>query len=137
MYWLSSKVTAKLTQLENSPSSITWSPDGKHVAFSMKVNAKAPVIAKMPLKPKDAKWAAAPRITDRLKHEADGQGYIKPGFSQIFLISAEGGSPRQLTKGIITIEDLYLGLLMERKFSFQEILLKIGNMILEILKCIQ
>ena len=99
LYWLDSKVTAKLTQLENSPSSITWSPDGKHLAFSMKVNAKAPVIAKMPSKPPGAKWAAAPRITDRLKHEADGQGYIKPGFSQIFVISSEGGSPRQLTNG--------------------------------------
>ncbi len=98
MYWVDSKVTAKLTQLENSPSSITWSPDGNQLAFSMKVNAKAPVIAKMPSKPKDAKWAKSPRITDRLKHEADGQGYIKPGFSHIFVISAEGGSPRQLTK---------------------------------------
>ncbi len=98
LYWVDSKVTAKLTQLENSPSAITWSPDGKHLAFSMTVNAKASVIAKMPAKPKGAKWAKSPRITDRLKHEADGRGYIKPGFSQIFVISSEGGSPRQLTK---------------------------------------
>ena len=99
VHWIASNVTAKLTQLENSPSSLTWSPDGKQLAFSMKVNGKAPVIAKMPAKPKGAKWAASPRITDRLKHERDGAGYIKPGFSHLFVISSEGGAPRQLTNG--------------------------------------
>jgi len=97
LYWTETGATAKLTQLEGSPSSLSWSPDGKQIAFTMKVDAKAPVIAKMPEKPKDAKWADAPRITDRLKHEADGSGYIKPGFTHIFTIPAEGGSPRQLT----------------------------------------
>ncbi|MBT8262503.1 MAG: S9 family peptidase [Bacteroidia bacterium] len=97
VYWTDSGASAKLTQLENSPSSISWSPDGTKIAFTMKVNAKAPVIAKMPAKPKDAKWAKAPRITDRLKHESDGSGYIKPGFTHIFTIPAEGGSSRQLT----------------------------------------
>ncbi|RDK87094.1 S9 family peptidase [Marinirhabdus gelatinilytica] len=99
VYWTNSGTMAKLTQLENSPSNITWSPDGKQIAFTMKVNAKAPVLAKMPPKPKGAKWAKAPRITDRLKHEADGAGYLKPGFTHIFTISAEGGAPRQLTSG--------------------------------------
>lgn len=99
VYWTASSAMAKLTQLENSPSNITWSPDGKHIAFTMKVNAKSPVLAKMPEKPKDAKWAETPRITDRLKHEADGVGYLKPGFTHIFTISADGGAPRQLTSG--------------------------------------
>ncbi|RMA58670.1 S9 family peptidase [Ulvibacter antarcticus] len=99
MYWKENGALAKLTQLESSPSSINWSPDGKSIAFSMKIDAKAPVIAKMPEKPKDAKWADAPRITDRLKHEADGAGYLKPGFSHIFILSSEGGTPRQITSG--------------------------------------
>lgn len=99
VYWMVSGALAKLTQLENSPSSISWSPDGKSIAFTMKVNAKPPVIAKMPPKPKDAKWAEEARITDRLKHEADGAGYIKPGFTHIFVIPSEGGTARQLTNG--------------------------------------
>ncbi len=99
VYWTATGTVAKLTQLENGPSNLAWSPDGKQIAFTMKVNAKPPVLAKMPDKPKGAKWAAEPRITDRLKHEADGKGYLKPGFTHIFTIPSEGGSPRQLTDG--------------------------------------
>ena len=99
VYWMESGAMAKLTQLDGSPSSLTWSPDGTQLAFSMKVKSKPPVLAKMPSKPKGAKWAKSPRITDRLKHEADGAGYIAPGFNHLFTIPAEGGSPRQLTDG--------------------------------------
>ena len=99
LYWTNSGAIARLTQLENSPSSLEWSPDGKSIAFTMKVNSKAPVIAKMPEKPENAKWAKAPRITDRLKHEADGSGYLKPGFNHIFVVPAEGGTARQITEG--------------------------------------
>ena len=99
VYWTATGSIAKLTQLENGPSNLSWSPDGTQIAFTMKVNAKAPVIAKMPSKPKGAKWAKSPRITDRLKHEADGAGYLKPGFTHVFTISSEGGAARQLTSG--------------------------------------
>jgi dipeptidyl aminopeptidase/acylaminoacyl peptidase len=99
VYWMATGTLAKLTQLENGPSSISWSPDGTLIAFTMKVDAPAPVIAKMPAKPKDAKWATPARITDRLKHEADGSGYIKPGFTHVFTIPSEGGTSRQLTDG--------------------------------------
>ena len=99
VYWTATGASAKLTQLENGPSNIAWAPNGKTIAFSMKVNAKAPVIAKMPAKPKGANWAKSPRITDRLKHEADGAGYLKPGFTHLFTIPSEGGTPRQLSKG--------------------------------------
>ncbi len=99
VYWTNTGTVARLTQLVNSPSNLAWSPDGRQIAFTMKVNAKPPVLAKMPDKPKGAKWAEEPRITDRLKHEADGKGYLKPGFTHVFTIPSEGGSPRQLTDG--------------------------------------
>lgn len=97
MYWTATGHIAKLSQLEKSPSSLTWSPDGMSIAFTMFITEKPPVVAKMPEKPKGAKWAEPARITDRLKHEADGSGYIEPGFTHIFTIPAEGGSPRQIT----------------------------------------
>lgn len=99
MYWVASGKVAKLTQLPFSPSSLTWSPNGREIAFSMNVPKKAPVIAKIPAKPKGAKWADAPRITDRVYHEADGRGYIKPGFNHVFVIPASGGAARQITSG--------------------------------------
>ena len=99
MYWVASGKVAKLTQLPFSPSSLAWSPNGKQLAFSMNVEQKPPVIAKIPAKPKGAKWEEAPRITDRVYHEADGRGYINPGFNHIFTVPADGGAPRQITSG--------------------------------------
>ena len=99
MYWLDSGQLARLSQLEKSPSSLTWSPDGRHLAFTMFISEKPPVVAKMPGKPDGAKWAGAARVTDRLKHEADGSGYMEPGFTHIFMMSSDGGSARQLTSG--------------------------------------
>lgn len=99
IYWVNSGRIAKISQLDGSPGNLVWNPNGKELAFSMKVASKAPVIAKMPKKPKGAQWAKSPRITDRLKHEADGRGYLSPGHTHIFAIAADGGTPRQLTSG--------------------------------------
>lgn len=99
LYWVNTGRMARLSQLENSPGNLSWSADGTMIAFTMMVNQAPPVIAKMPAKPKGAQWADSPRITDRLKHEADGRGYLQPGFTHIFTIPAEGGSARQLTSG--------------------------------------
>jgi len=99
MYWVGTGKIAKISQLPFSPSGLTWSPDGQYLAFSMNVPQSAPVIAKMPKKPKGAKWADAARITDRVYHEADGRGYIKPGFNHIFVMPSSGGAPRQVTSG--------------------------------------
>lgn len=99
IYWIASGKLAKITQLPFSPSSLTWSPKGNKLAFSMNVKKASPVLAKMPKKPKGAKWAESPRITDRLYHEADGRGYINPGFNHIFTIPANGGAAHQVTSG--------------------------------------
>ncbi len=99
MYWVKTGKAAKLTQLPYSPSSLTWSPNGEYLAFSMNVPKASPVVANIPKKPKGAKWQDTPRVTDRLYHEANGRGYIEPGFNHIFVIPANGGAPRQITSG--------------------------------------
>lgn len=99
IYWLESGRIARISQLPSSPKSLSWSPKGDRLAFAMNVEEEPPVLAKMPNKPKGAKWAEAPRVTDRLYHEADGRGYIAPGFDQLFVIPAEGGTARQLSSG--------------------------------------
>lgn len=99
IYWINSGKFARITQLPKSPSSLTWSNDGGQLAFSMFVPSPAPVIAKLPKKPKGAKWAPKPRITDRLNHESDGRGYIPSGFYHLFVMPAQGGAVRQVTSG--------------------------------------
>lgn len=97
VYWVDSGKTARISQLERSPGGLSWSPDGKQIAFSMKVPESNPTLVTPPSKPDGAEWADAPRVTTRLNYEQDGAGYIEPGFSQLFVVNADGGAVRQLT----------------------------------------
>ena len=99
MYWLKTAKIAKLTNLEASPKSLSWSPDGSQIAFSMFEEGSELELVKPHKRPKDAKWAPIPRVTSRLKHEADGTGYLKPGFSHLYIIKADGGTPKKITNG--------------------------------------
>ena len=98
IYWVDSKQYSSISQLDGSPRSLNWSPDGKSIGFLMFVPETTLQLVSPPKKPKNAKWAEKPRITDRLKHEADGSGYMREGFSHIFYISSDGGKPTQVTK---------------------------------------
>ena len=53
----------------------------------------------MPKKPNGAKWAEPVVVIDRAQYQADGQGFLKPEFRQIFVLPAMGGKERQLTQG--------------------------------------
>lgn len=97
IYWIKNNTYARISQLEKSPSSLTWSSNGKQLAFSSFVPGPSPKISTMPAKPESAVWAKAPRITTRLKHEADGQGYLPDGFYQLFVIDTQGGKAKQVT----------------------------------------
>ena len=99
VFWLNTNVFSRLTQLDRSPRGLSWSPDGTQIAFSKLVPESEPKLVSPPKKPKGAKWAPHPRVITRLKHESDGSGYIEPGFSHLFVIPAEGGTARQITKG--------------------------------------
>ncbi|NEZ05006.1 S9 family peptidase [Wenzhouxiangella sp. XN201] len=97
--WMDSGDTAMVTNLVESPSSIAWSPDGKSIAFTMRVPAEKPSLAEAPKKPEGAEWAPDPVLIDSVVYRFDGRGYIDPGFSHIFVVSADGGAARQLTTG--------------------------------------
>jgi dipeptidyl aminopeptidase/acylaminoacyl peptidase len=99
MYWVDTGTNARISQLESSPGGLTWSPDGKHLAMTMFVKGKELSLVSPPSKPAGAKWAPAPRVTSRLKHEADGSGYTPPGHRHIFVMPAHGGTPEQVTEG--------------------------------------
>jgi len=95
--WMKNGEQAKLSNLQRSPGNISWSPDQKWIAFTMFVLDPEKPFAQMPPKPKGAKWAKQAIYIDRLQYRFDGRGYIPAGKIQIFILPAEGGTPRQLT----------------------------------------
>jgi acylaminoacyl-peptidase len=97
--WMDSGQTARISNLEQAPDAINWSPDGKMLSFAAFVPGKGPHIADLPSAPAGAKWADPPTAYDRLVYRFNGVGYLKPGFMQIFVLSADGGSPRQVSNG--------------------------------------
>jgi len=99
VYWVESGSLARISQLDGSPSGLSWSPDGSQIAFSMFVRESHEYLVKPPKKPRGANWAEHPFMETRLKHEADGSGYLPAGYSHFFVISAEGGAARQVTAG--------------------------------------
>ena len=52
-----------------------------------------------PAKPEGAQWAEPLEIISSVTYRADGQGYLKPGYAHVFLVSADGGAPRQMSTG--------------------------------------
>lgn len=88
-----------LAQLEYGAGGATWSPDGQTIAFSMFDPGQAPSFATPIPAPEGAKWSAPVRVFDDLTFRFDGQGYLKEGATHIFTLSADGGTPRQITEG--------------------------------------
>ncbi len=88
-----------LAQLPKSPSGATWSPDGRHIAFSMFVPGEKPGFATPPKAPEGAEWSDPVKVIDDLTFRFDGQGYLEDGATHVFVLPAEGGTPRQVTQG--------------------------------------
>lgn len=97
--WMDSGETAVLSQLPQAPGGLSWSPDGRQIAFTMEVPVRAEPLATMPPKPKGAEWAPDVKLIERPGYRADGAGFVEPGYRHVFVLPAEGGTPRQVTHG--------------------------------------
>lgn len=97
--WMDSGQSARISNLTDGPEGIAWSPDGKWLAFAMRVPAEGKPLAAMPAKPEGAEWAPPVKVIDRLIYRIDGGGYVDPGYTQLFVVAADGGAPRQITQG--------------------------------------
>ena len=97
--WMDTGQTALLSNLQETPQSLAWSPDGNQIAFSMFVEEKSEPLASPPAKPDGAEWAKPVTVIDSVTYRNDGSGYRRNGFNHIFTLPADGGTPRQITDG--------------------------------------
>ncbi len=97
--WMDGGQTARLTQLDAAPDHLQWSRDGRWIAFVKLVLSPAKPFVDMPAKPDGAKWAEPPRVIGKVLYRFDGSGYLKDGFRHVFVLPADGGTPKQVTTG--------------------------------------
>jgi len=88
-----------ITHVTETPRNARWAPDGKSIAFSMFVPQKGTLKIDMPEEPKGAKWTPAPRLVQSLHYRQDQIGFLEDGYTHLFVVAADGGTPRQLTNG--------------------------------------
>ncbi|MDO6578274.1 S9 family peptidase [Alteromonas stellipolaris] len=96
---LASNSTTRVTDVAMRPSGMSFSPDGKYLAFAMFTPTKAKPLFNLDFKPKGAKWAENPQYIDQTNFQRDGVGMKRPGNMQIYVVPTIGGTPRQITSG--------------------------------------
>ena len=90
---------AKLGEDLAGPANLSFSPDGKWLAFTMPVAYEPDTMGDIPTAPEGAKWAPPLVVETRHMYTLDGAGYLPFSSHQVFLISTEGGVVQQLTEG--------------------------------------
>lgn len=100
VYYMDTRQSVRLTNTQETPRNITWSHDGKSLAFVLFTPEKQPALFNgMPSKPKGAKWAPQATFIENTTYRSDGRGYLRTGYDQIYVLPVDGGTPRQLTSG--------------------------------------
>jgi dipeptidyl aminopeptidase/acylaminoacyl peptidase len=98
--WMDAEgATTQISHLTEAPSGLEWAPDGKSIAFTMNVPTRDGWRIAMPTPPRGAKWTESPKVNTRLNYRSDRVGYIDESYRHVFLIPADGGTPRQITTG--------------------------------------
>ncbi len=97
VFYLDTQRSAIIARAPGGADNLTWSPDGRTLAFQSFVEEAGNDPAAMPPQPEGAEWAEPARVINGLVYRADGAGYLPNGYSQIFVVPADGGTPRQLT----------------------------------------
>ena len=97
VFYMDTQRSATIARLPGGASNLSWSPDGKTLAFQGFVEEPNPDPAGLPPKPEGADWAPPARVIEGVVYRIDGDGYVHAGFQQVFTAPADGGTPHQLT----------------------------------------
>jgi dipeptidyl aminopeptidase/acylaminoacyl peptidase len=98
--WMDAEgAVSQITRVTEGPGSIAWSPDGKWLSFAMMVPYDKTWRISMPAAPPGAKWTPSPRRTTDLHYRADRAGFMQDAYLHLFVVPADGGTARQITKG--------------------------------------
>ncbi|MBM4186612.1 MAG: S9 family peptidase [Gemmatimonadetes bacterium] len=98
--WMDAEgAVSQVTRLDESPGSLAWSPDGKWLSFAAMVPYDKTWKISMPSGPPGAKWTPAPRRVTDLHYRADRAGFMRDSYLHLFVVPADGGTARQITKG--------------------------------------
>jgi dipeptidyl aminopeptidase/acylaminoacyl peptidase len=98
--WMDAEGAAsQATRLLEAPGNLRWSPDGRWLSFSMNSPYDNTWKIDMPAAPQGARWTPAPRRVTELHYRQDRAGFNQPMYTHLFVVPAEGGTPRQLTDG--------------------------------------
>jgi len=98
--WMATGQTARVADLTDAPSDLSWSPDGRSIAFTDFVPDEKAKLGTAPCQTGRRRVGGASGDHHRCHpYRADGAGYLKAGYTHGFVVSAEGGAPRQLSFG--------------------------------------
>jgi dipeptidyl aminopeptidase/acylaminoacyl peptidase len=97
--YLDSAEATQVTRVVYPPRDLQWSPDGKAIAFVMRTEAEEGWTIDMPSPPEGAKWTEKPRVIDGVYFRQDRRGFMEEGYLHLFVVDADGGTPRQITSG--------------------------------------
>ena len=97
IFYLDTQRSGTITRVPAGAGNLTWSPDGRTLAFQSFVEEGSDDPAAMPPQPEGSDWAGPARVINGVVYRADGEGYLPNGYAQIFVVPADGGTPRQLT----------------------------------------
>lgn len=102
IHWVEHDRSARISSVDAAPSGLSWAPNGEQLAFSMEVKAPTSDFARSvyrPTPPAGASWAERPQIFERAQYQQDGRGLMESAYRHIFVVTADGGTARQVTKG--------------------------------------